>query len=673
MLALHNLISALLVNVFWISLVPIGFALLMFFGENSKRFGAAGRFALFALRQQIVFRLLLAAAVAFAVFGVVAILCYLTHAPVVMFAVFYVMLLGASLVYMAIRLWRILRAKTEFTFSLAFPLRGPMLFYLTLATVLTAVGAVLFDFAVGNYIGAEVLDGSDAYVHIAKIMTMLHQGFSLDDGFFSTIVESRYHYNVVHALYALGSYVTGLPPAEVWRYSLGFFRVLVWASLFSFAYHICVYWLKNKTHALLVASLAVIVALARFSGYFFVANYPNEIVVPWLVLLVVGMSLYEAGRSGAFLMLMAAFLAMMTHPTYALMAAGFVTLTLVVKAVLQRREFLQDKKSLIMYLSVLGLLVLSPLVSFVFPDRMTEESFSFGPFTTTDIAGYPILTPYVPRLFTEIAILAVCSLGFIGLVYLMRRTAKQLSIILALIIFFPIIAYNPLAFGIISDHLPLWLIDRFKAMNLLVYIALPLGAYMLAHILGWFGKNYFRQPERRMQNLKYLFMLALCCIFALNWIGTTYRNYTKHREPSKHYYAFLERTSNSFGHILKDNKVVVASLGDSYFLPSAVSIDVVAIYDAHATPVADSGSRRECLDHLMKSFDYSSLHAVKADYIVIAKYESDFSKTYTKLKSLPYLSKTAENSDFTVFVVDRGQEPAYPANKSCEHYQQSER
>jgi hypothetical protein len=672
---LNRLPAMLLVNLFWGSLLFIGFVLLVFARDDARLPRPLRTLGSFALQQQLVLRVLIALASSFALFAVLIIPCYILQLPIVVLAVLYAVVLGAAGGFMLPRWWRALLAKRAITIQYSFPLRAPAVYYLTLLGVGGALAVVGLDYAINAFIGSEAQDGSDAYVHVAKILTLVQQGFSLDDGFFSGIVESRYHVNIVHALYALGAYVTGSSPADVWRYSLGFFRLLVWASFFTVAYHACAYWFKDKGRALFVASVTLIVTFARFSDYFYVANYPNEIVVAWIALLIVGLSLYEAGKIGVMLPLIAAFLATMTHPTYALMTAAFVGLLAAIKLIVQRRQFWLDRRSLLLYGACFGVLMAAPVVTLLFPDRMTDASFSFGYFTTTDIAGLSILKPAVPMTALAIAIWAVCSLGFVSMLYLLRRDTKQLLIVIAILLFFPLIAYNPLTFGTLHEHLPLWMIDRFRTVNLLTFVALGLGTYAVARLAGWAARTYLGQPEARVRALQYAAILVLAAAWSLHWVGTTYRATIKHREQSNAYYAFLDRTEATFAPHLSNNDTVVATLGDSYFVPSAVSIDVISIYEAHATPVAAIADRNKCQERLMKDLSYADLKAVNADYVLLARYDrTAYAKEEAKVAERPYLRHVAQNNDFALFAFDAKQRPDDPglADKACLAYQKEE-
>lgn len=669
---LDKIAAMLLVDAFWFSFILIGYALLTVARTRLAVEGPVQRLAVFCLRQQLILRSIFALGASFVVFGLATVICYVFELPVAVLSIAYGLVLAVSVIWLLLLGYRSLKRRESLTLKVTLPLHRQASFYLMLVTVIAAGLVLVADFAGSSYIGSEAMDGSDAYVHLSKITAIVNQGFSLQDGYFSHIVESRYHVNIVHAMYALGAWTLHMQPSEVWQHSLAFFRLLVWSSFFSFAYYAARNWLKqDRNWSLLLASLAVIAALSKFTGWFFVANYPNQIVTAWMVLFVILLSQYVMRNVGALGLLLTAFLITLTHPTYSLATALFVLLFIALRLLFQRRKFLKSRKDLLVYLASVGILMLSPVVTLLFPDRMTDESFSFGDFATSTIAGLKIFKPGVPQDLTGMAILIVCTLGLAALVYNARKNKDQLLLVLALVLFFPLIAYNPLTFGLISEHLPLWLIDRFRAMNIFMFISFPFGAYAVVKIGARIFKGVKISTATR-NALQCIVIILLVLAFSAKFIKTTYRSFMFQHNASAGFYGFMDRTHNDFGGILNNNKVVVASIGDSYFLPAVASIDVVAIYDAHATPVADSQSRLKCQEKLIKSFSYSDLRAVNADYVVLAKYAAEYNADRAKLNKLPYLSKTAENSELAVFAVNKNMPQTTAADKACSQYNRVE-
>ena len=87
------------------------------------------------------------------------------------------------------------------------------------------VGLVLAAIALTVPLGASAQ--SDSFAHSAKIRFIRDVGFYLQDAYSPlAVIETKWHVNVHHALFAIASWAGGAEPLELWFTSAWFFRLL---------------------------------------------------------------------------------------------------------------------------------------------------------------------------------------------------------------------------------------------------------------------------------------------------------------------------------------------------------------------------------------------------------------------------------------------------------------
>jgi hypothetical protein len=218
--------------------------------------------------------------------------------------------------------------------------------------------------------------------------------------------------------------------------------------------------------------------------------------------------------------------------------------------------------------------------------------------------------------------------------------------------------------------LPMWVLDRFNAMNILVYILLPIGLYASMMIFIKLTQKY---EIFRTNYFQYLFLGGVIGVLVLFLAPNTYSTLRSTAGENAHYYNFMENTYANFKDIMKDDDMVIADQGDSYFLASILPIDVLAVEEGHMTPTADATSRVSCQAHLLKSFTYKDLQETKAKYVVIAKYNPDFKIQKSLIETKSYLSLVTVDANFYVYKFtaknENDTESVYP---ECSRYKQIE-
>ena len=662
----------LLVNAYWFSLPFIGIAILSFIQSNKRTPKIISDGVGYLYQQHFIVRLLFGFAITSFFLGVVAILCYIFSAPAIVFTVTYCLLALFSVIVMGRRFFGSLFSKKNFNI---FGLEDTSLMVklLFVAMILFVIG----DFLLATYTRSYMLVSADSFFHLSRIVSILGQGFTTESGFFVGVPETAYHFNILYAFYLPPTQLLHVSAPSVWEYSLGFFRLIQWAALFTLAWHVTKFWLKGKVNAFAASMLVVIFAISYFGGYMFSANYPNMLVIVWMILVVIGTSLYESGHKfGLVIALAAAFLATATHPTYALMTAMLLSLVFVLKAVIARKKLSTLKKDILFYAGTIAILMVGPVRTILLPTGLSANQQAIGTFSVLQFGPLSIKDPsfIFTGSFVGVIIFALGLLGLLFLLYKVRKQKTQFLIVLSLVLFFPLIAYEPIGFTLASHFLPMWVIDRFTAMSILNFVAIPLGVYALFEIIQYFGNKYVAITKHKLWRQRKRIALVVGVVGMIAWslvlVVPSSQQVVVAREGNAHYYAFMDRIYNDFGNVLKDKKTVVANTGDSYLIAAVLPVNVIAIEEGHTTPSADAKNRIACQRQLMQTFMYSDLKSVKADYVVIAKYETKYKESKAIIDSKPYLEYVSQNQDFALYKFNEKVEVADASpTAACRTYQ----
>lgn len=665
----------LLINAYWFSLPLIGYCLLIVVHEQKQTPAALKQAIASVLERHVFIKAFLSFAFISAIFAIVALVCYLFSLPVAVLAAFYVCLLGFTLFILGRSVLRN-ALKVESTDWLR--LRSEFLLA-KLAFVLLVVFLVA-DFLIALYAKSHAVNSADTYVHLSRIVAILSQGFTVESGFFRDVAEGGYHYNLIYALYAIPAQLFNILPFNVWSASFGFFRLLQWMAIFTLADYAWRNWLRDNTRVFFAATLTTILAIALFSPAFFIATYPNQIANAWLILLVIGLSVFEASKL-PYIFVMAAVLLTFTHPTYALMAIVFLCMFMAVRVIFIGKRVLKDSRYLAVMGSTLAILLLGPLRTFLFPNRMTEVGFNVGDFEVIRLGFMTMMKPhfgFFAHPFNTMLFL-IGTTGLYALLYYLRKDKKQFSIVLTLILFYPIVAFFPPAFTVLHSILPVWLIDRFMAMNGLTYVSVAMGLYYFFVFVSRQAKTLAVLPvsvKMPSQRTAYLMAFIVILCLSLFYLRQPGRFLTQYRAANDHYYDFMTRTYGSFHHVLKGEKMVVANQGDSYFLAAIFPIDVIAVEEGHTTPAADAKHRIQCQKRLLHSMAYADLKSIDAKYVAISKYEEDFDSMKLLADSRPFLKLVAGNTDFLIYSFDSkvtAPSPGEKPYKPCLIYQDIEK
>lgn len=241
---------------FWIALALPGFAVVRRWDPEATRGGLLGTIGLSYL-------------VAFALLTVMVIPLYVLRAPLWVFSGAIVVLVAAAVADLTRRGgwkegWLLLKEARGIPFAL-----------ILLALVL--------DLRNGGFLGG------DAVIHLSRIRHLIDHGLSNRDPFVAgDYFFPVYHTNIVHALYASASQLTGVPHMEVWFASSAWAKMLIITGIYFLAWTV----FSNQTCARLAALFCLV---ARGPVTF--AMYPNQLAPYWLLPMVVALAIRASGST----------------------------------------------------------------------------------------------------------------------------------------------------------------------------------------------------------------------------------------------------------------------------------------------------------------------------------------------------------------------------------------
>lgn len=646
---LNTLRYAAIVNLFWFSLPFIGYAIIKFSNECKCLPTIIRNVSSVMVRQHAFILFVLSFAVAVLVFSVLSVPLYLFRLPAVVPVAVYLALLSLSVLYV---LTIFLKGLFKTSDSDIFRLRDQ--YQIVKVLFVVVVLALIFDFVLSTFI-LKAYPWGDAAYHMSRVVSIIQDGFSNSSSFHSNLPEGGYVYNVIYALHVIPAKLLSLEPMKINEYSLGFFRLLQWLSVFTLAMTLFGKWLKQGNKTMIFSFLAMLSAIAVYSNRFFIANYPNNIVNIWFVLLVVCLSIpIKKHMWGLGIVIMSISLLMATtHPTYSLIAACFILLTTLVRLLLLDRKTWINKTSSSVYLLSFFMLIAIPLMLKSQPVRLQASLLNLTELPTEQFLGLSYMKPYFPvdSFGWFMWTLAIVSLLYV-LVKLWRSEKRiEATSLLSTMVFFPLIGFNPIVFTVMHHFLPVWFIERFNSMDIFVYMNYAIIAFFVYCIISWIIKRV----NQRSIKIAGLLDNALICavILVLAWfLGSramqTYRLLIADRKLKESTYLQIDQVSASLKDVFNDNKVVLSDGVHSYALNALFNIDVISIEYGHWPMASDGGDRDLCQLYLLDNLNYSDLSATGVDYVAISTL-GDMEHTRLLAEEKPYLTFERSNQYYVVY------------------------
>jgi len=232
---------------FWLALALPGYVVVRRVSEDDLKSGLLGTLGLSYL-------------VTLGVLSPVSILCYLLRAPLSVFSGACAVAVVAATVEITRRGWwreigRLIIGGASFGLVI-----------------------LLADMVMGARVGSLI--GGDAVLHLARIRELLDHGFNNHDPFVGPpYFFPIYHTNLLHALYAACSQLTGIHHVFVWFASLPWAKLVVAAGSYYMAW--CVF---DRRWVGWVAA----VFMVGLRGPLNFLNYPNKLAPLWIGALMIG-------------------------------------------------------------------------------------------------------------------------------------------------------------------------------------------------------------------------------------------------------------------------------------------------------------------------------------------------------------------------------------------------
>jgi hypothetical protein len=540
---------------------------------------------------------------------------------------------------------------------------------------------ILINYIIYVFVGTTIDGIGDSWFHIARITDILYGGFNVQSAYVHAFPELSYHYNVIYAFYVIPAKLFSYSTLWVWRYSLGFFNLMMLLASFSFAIMAFTKWVKNKKSSMILASASMFPVMAFFSYFAFVDNYPDRIVKIWEILLIICLSQKITKKNFKpilFILLGLAVVITMTQTLDAMVCAFFIITFAAIRLIIERKDFIKDKKSQLAYALTTIVLMIGPLVTKLVPIRMPSKLIeNYDAIANFKIFGLTIMQPVMQNSeFIDWVLTASEVVAVIYLIFSLRKQKFNLSMVLSLVFFFAIFAFTPLC-SVLNQFIPLWVITRFNNIpGIIGQIYLTVAVFI---IIRYVSKLVVKKYPNLKKNADYktiLYAVLFITISApsLIYINNYYRwVFTTDQDAIRTSYVNFAK---DYQNILNDNKLVISNEG--YNLTALFRIDILAAPYTHDVTASDSVDRSDCQNFILQNYDYADLQSVGAKYVVA----NDQDRTTYSLGNKPYLKLVSSDKlthDFgndKLFVYQFISSSKYAGGKvygSCLIYQQNEK
>lgn len=639
---LETILEIILMNLYWLSLPLIGYAILRLFKNNDRTPTSLRSLADIILRQHPFMVIVASFAVTTFIFAVISIFFYVFRWQVLPFVVIYLLLLIFTVIYLFIS-----RSKKRFDIEESFGLKNES--QITKLLFIMSVLLIVISFAI--YASVNLIYGAnDSMYHLARIVDIVGGGFNVQSSYHNVFPESGYHYNVLYSYYAIAAKLFNYIPMTVWRYSLGFFNLMSLFASFSFSLFVFSKWLKIKS-PIALASVSMFALLAFQSYYAYIANYPDRVVRIWEILLVICLSQNITKKNFKPILIMLLGLSLittMTHTLHAAIFACFVVVFAVVRLILQRRDFIKDKLSQLTYLSTVAVLMIGAIITKLVPVRLPSAWIeSFDPIAHFKIFGLTIIKPSLATEPMDWVLSAAMVVAVIYFIYVLRKRKFELAMVLSLMFIFDLFAFTPLC-SLLNNFLPLWAIGRFSDITRIISQTYFTVAIFI--LLGYASKLIVKKyPNlKKNANFKTITTTVLFLLIAapsLAYIANYDRFVFAASQPNSATIGY-ETFVKDYQNVLKDNKLVIA--GDGYTLSALFRIDILSVPFSHDVVAADGLDRLWCQNYILKHYDYADLKATGVNYVIASNEE----RLNNSLDKKPYLKLIGSKKEYYYVQLD---------------------
>lgn len=464
---------------------------------------------------------------------------------------------------------------------------------------------------------SHLADGSDANVHLSRVVDMTENGFSIRDGFMQGIDETRYAINFIYTLFipvTTTAAAVGVAPYEIAAVTPVFFRSLQMLAIGALAFGVMQLLLGKRKGAVALAysASAAAVVVGMLLNHFAYSFYPNIVVFTWYVVLFFAL-LWQSDdrrRQLSYLLLgLSAVTIAGTHATYAIMAGLLIALVrgvyFVEDLVRRRSPFTTE-----LWVSVAAVVVLLLPGVFVFlqPNLMTEQAIN----TESAIASVELfgVRVFPPRLGLTQSTLwnSVQLIGTLGLIVVGFRRSFRAGVLVAIVLGISLItASNPLFVSVMNAaHIPYWVMSRFPSLNIFLTYSLPIvfGLIFVGMGASWLARHW---PQRRsVALLAGGGTLVVIGLIGISIMGFGLATQRRSQEFMRFNYTALEtfrRLDREVMRHIGNRQLVLASHYTSYYLPVVKPSTVVYTDALHMPPGGDAGNRQQCQNQLFAQLD----------------------------------------------------------------------
>jgi len=671
---LHSIFPVVITNLYWLSLPFIGYTVIHFLSSFQRVPEVIRKGALGLRRQHAIILFFAALVISCSISAPFVFIAYLVGLSVKILAICYMAVIIVAIIYMGRILVRSLFKVSSWNPLL---LAGETNFvkYISLTLVLILCA----DFGLALYIKSYAISDYDTYYHLTRIVSMLYDGhLSMNSGFFTNVLDASYPTNYLYALYLIPAKIFHLQPMVIWEYSFGFFRLIQWAATFTLGYFVFSRWL-DKRKSIVYAVFATICSISVYSYYNFTAPYPNHLVNIWVIAFIILLIKYitNLDRLYLFSLFGVSFLITTTHATYAAMCAMFTVYWYVIYIAIYHHgdTTIYLKKTRALGATVVVLMI-GPIITKLIPSHATSSQLQIGGISIDHVGSLSMLSLKIvqPQTITQAIIL---GLGIFGAIYLIRewgwRKSDLTSVPIALVSFVVFVGFFPPIFTILTKILPGWVVERFQAMDVLVYVLPVVGIVGLVKIAAISVKS---RGKVIPTNVKYLIVASIVAIMAIPIGVRSYRSLVELHKDNKNMYTYMMSLQSSLVGIIPNNSRILSDKRISYSLPAVLPVNVISLVEGHSTVAADTADRVACQNHLFKTFDYTDLLSTGVDYVIVSSYDNDIDSINQLIGSSPYLQKIAVANDLSVYKFNESVEvstaPYSSEYKACGIYSRIE-
>jgi hypothetical protein len=409
--------------------------------------------------------------------------------------------------------------------------------------------------------------GSDLFydhqMHVAKILYLRDIGFSLQDPYSPVeVVESKFHINMYHAIHAIGSYLSGKEPLELWSRSAWFFKLLALGGI-----EFLTFTIFHNRWSGTIAVLGALWVIASMGGITLPQQVGAYVVFPILLAHVI--EFLERRKKRVIIKIVISSLALsVIHVAYWLLSVLVIIPTLLGWLVWNYRQvgFVSAGTS-----AIGGVLVGLPflIITAMQPNYIMVQ---MGDLFLWETRTLHMLESWTLHFTSRADYIWMLSTGtMLALLLVLKKNRSKEIVLTSVFVSAFLYMYNPLFYEILMRLIPYWIINRMHRIGEVIAYSVTAGG------LAWMLRRTLRTKTTRM-------LFAITVVFAsLSVLKSTISLYYKSIDTG----LILEQARelrDRLRPILQDRVLVLADPEMSLFLPAVQISSVMAPCLGNANP-----------------------------------------------------------------------------------------